>query len=233
MKSLFSERTSALSIRPRKSTKLNAARVNWRGISVQLVSLLLTYALLLQLVPRVANAAQPQPRNASPVAKGALATENANSTLNSLFSGATGAISSPNVSAPLPTPPGPELGNGIAIVRHSPSLNGNGRVEGSVRQLTGENVTLNGGAVITNDLQVPGVPTLLLNGNPTFGGTIQGTGSSQPTNYQVTLNGATATLGHLATRNDPISLASVGAPPASQGTRNVTIGSICNSHPVE
>jgi hypothetical protein len=85
-------------------------------------------------------------------------------------------------------------------------------------------VILNGGAVLTNDLQVPGTPTLLLNGTPTFGGTIQGTGSAQPTNYQVTLNGTSTTvLGHLVTRTDPISLPSVPAPPASTGTRSVTI----------
>jgi hypothetical protein len=83
-------------------------------------------------------------------------------------------------------------------VGHAPSLNGNGRVEGSLRQLTGETVRLNGGAVITNDLQVPGTPTVLLNGSSTFGGTSQGTGSAQPTNYQVTLNGTSTTvLGHL------------------------------------
>ena len=117
----------------------------------------------------------------------------------SLLDRATGAIESlfatdpgnPVAALPTPTP-----ANGIAIVRHAPSLNGNGRVEGSLRQLTGESVPLNGGAVITNDLQVPGTPTLLLNGNPVFGGTIQGAGSSQPTDYQVTLNGRTTTLGH-------------------------------------
>jgi hypothetical protein len=76
--------------------------------------------------------------------------------------------------------------------------------------------------VITNDLQVPGKPTVVNNGSNTFGGTIQGTGSSQPTNYSVTLNGG-STLGHLLNRIDPITLASVAAPPASPGTRSVTI----------
>lgn len=117
----------------------------------------------------------------------------------------------------------PVATTGIALVRHAPLINGNSRVEGSLRQLTSESVTLNSGAVITADLQVPGTPTLLLNGNPTFGGTIQGTGSPQPTNFQVTLNGGTTVLGHLVNRTDPIPLASVPAPPASQGTRSVTI----------
>lgn len=137
---------------------------------------------------------------------------------------ATGAVLSEGSLWPTLEPvAAPVATTGIAVVRHAPSINGNSRVEGSLRQLIGESVTLNGGAVITEDLQVPGTPKLLLNGNPTFGGTVQGTGSSQPTNYQVTLNGGTTVLGHLVTRTDPISLASVPAPPASQGTRNVTI----------
>jgi hypothetical protein len=55
---------------------------------------------------------------------------------------------------------------------------------------------------------------LLLNGNPNFGGTVQGSGSTQPTNYQVTLNG-NATLGRLVNRLDPIQLPAVAAPPAN------------------
>jgi hypothetical protein len=183
----------------------------------------LIYGLLLQLVPGVAIAARPELPRAR-----ASERERASLTTGSRFSAATGAVDSlfvpePVTSALLPIPT-PTPANGIAIVRHAPSLNGNGRVEGALRQLTGESVTLNGGAVITNDLQVPGTPTLLINGTPTFGGTIQGAGSAQPTNYQVTLNGTSTTvLGHLVTRNDPISLTTVAAPPASTGTRSVTI----------
>ncbi|HEY2973146.1 MAG TPA: PKD domain-containing protein [Pyrinomonadaceae bacterium] len=137
---------------------------------------------------------------------------------------ATAAVSSASsLSSPLEALVSSAATTGIAVVRQAPSINGNGRVEGSLRQLTGESVTLNGGAVITEDLQVPGIPALVLNGNPTFGGIIQGAGSPQPTNYQVTLNGDTTVLGHLVTRTDPISLANVPAPPASPGTRNVTI----------
>src|SRR5262249_17154873 len=47
---------------------------------------------------------------------------------------------------------------GGAVVRHAPSVSG--RVEGSVRQLLGEDVTLNSGAVITGDLIEPGTPQL-------------------------------------------------------------------------
>jgi RHS repeat-associated protein len=204
-----------------------ATRLNWKSIFCQLVSLLLVYALFLQLVPRVAVAAAPHGSKSSALTSGAPKSEQASSTLASFFNrtaGTLGTLFTPDPAnlAPLALP-SPTPANGIAVVRHAPSLNGNARVEGSLRQLTGESVTLNGGAVITSDLQVPGTPTLVLNGNPTFGGTIQGTGSAQPTGYQVTLNGSTSTLGHLITRTDPITLATVSAPPASAGTRSVTI----------
>jgi RHS repeat-associated protein len=107
-----------------------------------------------------------------------------------------------------------------AVVRHAPSVNG--RVEGAVRQLTGESVLFNSGAVITSDLLVPGTPQVVLNGTPNFGGTITGSGSAQPTGYQVTLNSG-STLGHLLTRVDPITLPTVATPPNATGTRDVTI----------
>ena len=42
-------------------THFEAARVSWRSISCRLISLLLCYALLLQLLPRVATAAPSRP----------------------------------------------------------------------------------------------------------------------------------------------------------------------------
>lgn len=107
-----------------------------------------------------------------------------------------------------------------AVVRHAPTLNG--RVEGSIQQLTGENVTPNGGSVVTGDLYVPGTPTLRLNGQPSFGGIVEGSGSSQPSGYRVTLNGS-ATLGRLVTRTDPVAMPPVPTPPAATGTRNVVL----------
>jgi hypothetical protein len=107
-------------------------------------------------------------------------------------------------------------------VRHAPSLNGNGRIEGSLQQLLGENATLNGGFTMTGDLLVPGTPTLRVNGNPTFAGTIAGTGSTSPTGYQITLNG-NCSLNHLRTRINLVTLPTVTAPPQPVGTRSVTI----------
>ncbi len=111
-----------------------------------------------------------------------------------------------------------------AVVRHAPTINGNSRVQGSVRQLTGENVTLNGGAAVTGDLLVPGTPTLRKNGNPIIGAVIVGSGASQPTGYTVTLNG-NVQLGSLVTRTDPVSLPAVAPPPASTGSRDVILNS--------
>lgn len=114
-----------------------------------------------------------------------------------------------------------------AVVRHGPQINA-GRVEGSVRQLLGETVTLNGPAVITLDLLVPGTPQVILNGGPSLGGTVDGTGSAQPSGYSVVLNG-NAQLGRLVRRTDPITMPSVAAPPASTGTRNVVINNSSQS----
>ncbi|HNJ40512.1 MAG TPA: Ig domain-containing protein [Acidobacteriota bacterium] len=106
------------------------------------------------------------------------------------------------------------------VTRRAPQING--RVEGSVQMLTGENITLNGGSTITGDLLVPGTPTVRRNGNPNLGGVISGNGNPQPTNYQVTLNG-NATLGRLVIRTDPFTLSPVAAPPLPVGTRDVTL----------
>jgi VCBS repeat-containing protein len=114
--------------------------------------------------------------------------------------------------------------NLIVTVRHAPALIGSGRVEGSVQQLLGESVTLNGGFTLTGDLLVPGTPTLKINGNPTFAGTIVGTGSASPSGHKVTLNG-NVSLRYLVTRTNPVALPTVPPPPAPAGTRSVTINS--------
>ncbi len=107
-----------------------------------------------------------------------------------------------------------------ALVRHAPSVNG--QVEGAVQQMLPESVTLNGGAIITGDLFVPGTPTLRLNGNPTFGGTVVGTGAPSPMTHSVTLNGG-ARLGALRTRSEATVLPTVAAPPPPIGTRSVAL----------
>jgi hypothetical protein len=109
----------------------------------------------------------------------------------------------------------------VALVRHAPLLNSS-VVEGSIQQMLGEDVTLAGSSAFTGDLLVPGTPTVVLNNNPNYGGTLDGSGSLSPSNYLVTLNGGTS-LGHVIRRTDPVSLPTVNAPAAPTGTRTVTI----------
>lgn len=108
----------------------------------------------------------------------------------------------------------------LALVNHAPAFNGN--VDGSVQQMLAEGVTLNGSATITGDLLVPGTPAVQLNGHPSYGGTVDGTGGATPTNYQVTLNGSAA-LRHLMRRTSALALPLVSAPLAPTGTVSVTL----------
>jgi len=108
-----------------------------------------------------------------------------------------------------------------ALVNHAPVLNG-GVLEGSIQQMLGENVALNGGASVSGDLFVPGMPNVILNGTPNYGGTLDGGGATTPSNYTVTLNSNT-TLGHVVRRTDPTPLPIVAAPLAPTGTRSVTL----------
>lgn len=108
----------------------------------------------------------------------------------------------------------------VTQVRHAPALNGT--VEGSVQQMTAESTTLNGGAVVTGDLLVPGTPAVRLNGTPTYGGTVDGSGAATPTSHQITLNGS-ARLGHVVRRTDAVVLPVVAAPPPPTGTASVVV----------
>jgi hypothetical protein len=110
--------------------------------------------------------------------------------------------------------------NGVALVRRAPTLNGT--VEGSVHVMTAENITLNGGAIVTGDLLVPGTPAVQLNGSPTYGGTLDGSGNPTPATYTIKLNGG-AFLSHVVRRTNAIDLPVVAAPPSPTGTRNVTL----------
>jgi rhamnogalacturonan endolyase len=106
-----------------------------------------------------------------------------------------------------------------ALIRHAPTLNGD--IDGSAQVLLPENVTLNS-AMVSGDLLVPGTPTVRLNGHPTYGSTLDGSGDAAPTNYTVTLNG-NAVLRHVIRRTDPLAMPTVQPPPAPTGNRVVTL----------
>jgi Fungalysin metallopeptidase (M36)/IgGFc binding protein/Bacterial Ig domain/K319L-like, PKD domain/Fungalysin/Thermolysin Propeptide Motif/Fibronectin type III domain len=118
--------------------------------------------------------------------------------------------------------------NLAVVVRHAPRLNG-GTIQGSLQQLSGESVTINGGFVMTGDLLVPGTPTLVLNGHPVCAGMIAGSGSTSPSGYQIILNG-NCSLNYLRARTKPNSLPSVSAPPTPTGTRSVSINKAGQSY---
>src|SRR5262245_53148582 len=114
----------------------------------------------------------------------------------------------------------------VALINHAPSLT-SGVVEGSIRQMLGESVGLNGSTTISGDLFAPGLPNVILNGSPNYGGTLDGDGATTPTNYTVTLNSNT-TLGHVVRRTDPVPLPVVTRPTAPTGTRSVTLNNSNN-----
>jgi hypothetical protein len=102
-----------------------------------------------------------------------------------------------------------------ALVRRVPNLSGG--LDGSVQVLSAENIALNGNAWISGDLLVVGTPALVFNGNPTVAGTREASGSIEPNNYDVTLNGAVA-LRYLVRRIDPLALPAVAPVPAPTET---------------
>ena|GEM_PF-1077587 len=109
----------------------------------------------------------------------------------------------------------------VALVNRGPSLN-SAEVQGSIRQMLGANAALNGDMVVKGSLLAPGMPAVIINGMPTYGGTIDGAGSESPTGYTVTINSGT-TLDHVVRRTDPVLLPVVSTPVAPSGTRNVII----------
>ncbi len=108
----------------------------------------------------------------------------------------------------------------VVAVRRAPTLNSGSRVEGALWLLSGEAVTINGGAV-AGDLLVPGSPTVVRNSG-TIGSTVAGSGSATPSGYLLTLNGG-ANVTRLLTRTDAVALPSVPSVPAPTGTRLVQV----------
>ena len=121
-----------------------------------------------------------------------------------------------------PIPPVKQLYDKIAVVRHSVTLLNSGRVEGSLWQLSPEDVTLDGTDTITTDLLVPGTPVVLHSQPATYGGTLVGSENPEPSNYTITIKGS-ALLRHVVARTNPITLENVAAPPAPAGIRDVSI----------
>lgn len=121
--------------------------------------------------------------------------------------------------APPPPPPGPACGT--VLVRHTPTMNGQAAIDGSVHVLLAEDMAMNGQAWISGSLLLPGTPNLRLNGKPTIGAVTAGTGAPAPSTHTLTLNGQPV-IGKLVRRTDPVPMPTVVAPVAT-GTRDITI----------
>lgn len=106
------------------------------------------------------------------------------------------------------------------VTRGAPEIHGT--VDGDLWMFAGEDSILEGEGKITGQWRVPGVPTVSLTGQLQFGGAEEGTGTSQPTNYTISL-GEGAVLGKLITRTDPGEIAALETPPVLANTRDVVI----------
>jgi RHS repeat-associated protein len=122
-------------------------------------------------------------------------------------------------------PPAPPAITDAAVSRHRPTLNA-GSIEGTLRVFSGETFAINGGFQLTSDLYLVGTPTILTNGGARYGGKVIDGGAAQPSNYQVTLNGAQLP-GKIHLHADALQLPSdiPSAVPAPTATRVVNINS--------
>lgn len=118
-------------------------------------------------------------------------------------------------------PPPPVQTCGTVLLRHTPTMNGQAGIEGSVHVLLPEDMAMNGQAWISGSLLLPGTPSLRLNGNPSIAVVTDGAGAAAPASHTLTLNGQ-AVIGKLVRRTDPVPMPTVAAPLAT-GTRDVTI----------
>jgi len=119
-------------------------------------------------------------------------------------------------------------GPATALIRKQVTVNSGSRIEGSVHVMTAVDVTFNGGTLV-GDLLMLGTPLIQLNGTPAaYSGNTFGTGAVSPTSHRVTINSGTS-LGYVISRTDAVALPTVTAPPASAGTRSVTLNNSTES----
>jgi hypothetical protein len=220
----FSHRSVRPSIRLRQQIHLIAATTNCKPISYRLVSLLLTYALLLQLAPQATSVSAPRLLKSSPRIT---STEKRHREFNWTSIEAGAGVWSKPISAPsASTDVSPSTITDAVVLRHKPTLN-SGRIEGTLRLLQGESFTINGSTQLTSDLYLPGTPSIQLSKGAQHGGTVSEGGAANPANYTVSLTGGVILPGQIHTNVDAFPLPSdfPNSVPAPTGTRTVTIDS--------
>ncbi|MBL9214848.1 MAG: hypothetical protein JNG83_05170 [Opitutaceae bacterium] len=106
------------------------------------------------------------------------------------------------------------------LVHHAPRIAGT--VDGTIRMMTGEEVRLEGDAIILGDLIVPGRPRVRQKGRGQIGQWWEGTGSERPSDYTIQLNGS-AHVRRLVIRTDGVALPEVSASEGKLGKLSMTL----------
>ena len=205
----------------RRTPRVSRRRASF--ISCQLISLLLTYALLLQLVPFRANAATVI---ASKTGRRTLSTTGDQKKRGRDFNGEI-AASANGVFFPEPqTGSGSNTIADAVVSRHAPTLT-KGSVDGSIRVFSGESFAVNSQDQLTGDLYAVGTPNIFVQSGATYGGTVSDGASSSPSDYSITLQSGVSMPGKIHTRADALTLPAdvPTSVPAPTGTRNVTVQS--------
>src|SRR5689334_6708531 len=158
----------------------------------QLIALLLAYAILLQLIPQGSRVTQAR-------------TDELLRALKIEPPSPASAINPQPASMLFPPAPAAETITDAVISRHKPSLD-NGRIEGSLRVLSGESFTILNAASITSDVYLPGAPSVQVNNGAEHGGIVEDGGAGTPTNYTLTLANNATLPGRIHTHSDPITL---------------------------
>jgi RHS repeat-associated protein len=111
-----------------------------------------------------------------------------------------------------------------AVSIHRPALNA-GRIEGSLRVMSGESYSINSPFQLTGDLYAVGSPQIRLNTGANYGGTINDGGSTSPSGYLITFNSNLILPGKVHVRADALPLPTdiPTSVPAPTGTRTVNI----------
>lgn len=107
----------------------------------------------------------------------------------------------------------------VLVTRKPPKLN-RGRVDGSIRILSGESFQVNGTATVTGDLYVPGNPEIQTASNASYKTVLPGKGNPEPSSYTIRLNG-NSVVGTIITHTDPITMPAVPSVSEGQGIRDV------------
>ena len=130
--------------------------------------------------------------------------------------------------APLAAPvdPSPDTLTDAVISRQHPNLNG-GRVEGTLRVLSGQSFSVSNNSQLTSDLYLVGTPAIQLNGDAQHAGVVDTGGSATPANYTITLANNVNMPGRIMTHADAVVLPTdfPASIPAATGTRSVSVNS--------